>query len=79
MKLNWSQIAHANGVTKDNQPKLERILDKYRDVFMAKLGHCKGVKAKLYVRENSVPQFHRPCPVPLAMRPKIAHAQYLWQ
>ena len=28
IKLNWSQIAHANSVTKDNQPKLERILDK---------------------------------------------------
>ena len=71
MKLNWSQIAHANGVTKDNQPNLKRILDKYRDVFTAELGHCKGVKAKLYVRENSVPQFHRPRPVPLAMRPNI--------
>ena len=62
---------HTNGVTKDNQPNLKRILDKYRDVFTAELGHCKGVKAKLYVRENSVPQFHRPRPVPLAMRPKI--------
>ena len=71
MKLNGSQIAHANGITKDNQPKLERILDKYRDVITAELGHCKGVKAKLYVRENSVPQFHRPRPVALAMRLKI--------
>ena len=38
---------------------------------MAELRHCKGVKAKLYVRENSVPQFHHPRPVPLAMRLKI--------
>ena len=71
MKLNCSQISCTNGVTKDNQPKLERILDNYRHVFTAELGHCKGVKAKLYARENSVPQFHRPQPVSLAMRPKI--------
>ena len=71
IKLNWSQIANANGVTQGSQPKLEKILDRYRDVFTAELGHCKGVKAKLYVKENSVPQFHRPRPVPLALRPKI--------
>ena len=38
---------------------------------MAELENCKGIKAKLYVKENSVPQFHRLHPVPLAMRPKI--------
>ena len=61
IKLNWSQIAHANGVTKGNQPKLDRILDRYRDAFTAELGHCKGIKAKLYVKENSVPQFPSSC------------------
>ena len=55
LKRNWlqeiklKQIAHANGVTKGSQPKLERILDKYRYVFTAELGHYKGVKAKLHV------------------------------
>ena len=57
IKLNWSQIAHSNSVTKGNQPKLDRISDRYRDAFTAELGYCKGVKAKLYVKENSVPQF----------------------
>ena len=40
IKLNWSQIAHANGVTKGNQLKLDRTLDQYRDVFTAESGHC---------------------------------------
>ena len=65
IKLNWSQIAHANGATKGNQPKLERILDRYRDVFTVELGHCKGVKAKLYLKKTVHPSF-------------IAHVLYLW-
>ena len=69
IKLNWPEIAHANGV-KTNQSKLDKILDKYKKVFTAELGHCKGVKAKLYMY-NSIPKFHRPRPVPLAMIIKI--------
>ena len=70
IKLNWPEIAYAHGV-KTNQSKLDKILDKYKKVFTAELGHCKGVKAKLYVKENSIPKFHRPRPVPLAMKAKI--------
>ena len=47
------------------------MLDKFKDVFTEELDHCTGVKAKLYVKESSVPQFHCPQPVPLAMRTKI--------
>ena len=53
IRLNWPEIACTNGV-KTSQSEL----DKYKDVFTAELGHCKGVKAKLYVKENSIPRFH---------------------
>ena len=70
IRLNWPEIAYTNGV-RTSQSKLDKILHKYKDVFIAELGHCKGVKAKLYVKENSIPKFHWPRPVPLAMRAKI--------
>ena len=70
IRLNWPEIAFTNGV-KTSQSELDKILDKYKDVFTAKLGHGKGVKAKLYVKENSIPKFHRTRPVPLAMKVKI--------
>ena len=57
IRLNWPEIACANGV-KTSQSKLDKMLDKYKDVFTAELRHCKGVKAKLYVKENSIPKVH---------------------
>ena len=71
IRLDWSAIANANGIVKSKLSKLDSVLDKFKDVFTEELGHCTGVKAKLYVKECSVPQFHRPRPVPLAMRTKI--------
>ena len=68
IRLNWSEIACTNGM-KLSQSELDKILDKYKDVFTVELGHCKGVKAKLRICER--PKFHRPRPVPLAMRVKI--------
>ena len=70
IRLHWSAIANANGIVKSKLSKLDSVLDKFKDVFTEELGHCTGVKAKLYVKESSVPQFHRPQPVPLAMRTK---------
>ena len=70
IKLNWPEIAHAHGIVKTNS-KLDKILEKYKEVFAAELGHCKGVETKLYVKENSIPQFYCPRPVPLAMRANI--------
>ena len=40
-------------------------------MFKPGLGHCKDVKAKLYLKEGVVPKFNRPRPTALAMKPKI--------
>ena len=71
IRLDWSAFANANGIVKSKLSKLDSVLDKFKDVFTEELDHCTGVKVKLYAKESSVPQFHCPRPVPLAMRTKI--------
>lgn len=46
-------------------------MEKYRDVVSGKLEHCKNVKPKLYVKPDAIPKFHRPRPLPLALKAKV--------
>lgn len=62
VKLDWSEIAKTHLVMPATQQEeeLEKLLDQYKDVISDKLGHCKTVKAKLYLKPDVVPRFHRP-------------------
>ena len=62
VKLDWTEIAKV---------KLERLLEQYKDVVRDQLGHCKNAKAKLYLKPDAVPKFHRPRPLPLAIKAKV--------
>ena len=62
VKLDWSEVAKTHIVTPATQQEgeLEKLLDQYKDVISEKLGHCKTVKAKLYLKPDVVPRFYRP-------------------
>ena len=71
LRLNWQEIAKINGITKSPADTLNELLTQFADVFKPGLGHCKDVKAKLYLKEGVVPKFNRPRPTALAMKPKV--------
>ena len=51
---------------------MESLKEKY-PAFKGTLGKVTGVTAKLVVKENAIPKFFKPCPVPYALKEKISH------
>ena len=49
-------------------PALDKLLDKHAALFQEELGLLKDVTVKLHVHPDSVPKFHKPRPVPFALR-----------
>ena len=73
IRLNWSRIFHQQPVFKvgDTKPDMttrEYWQAKYPDVFADGLGTVTGMKATLHLKEGARPKFHRPRPVPFALR-----------
>ena len=50
---------------------LQKVLDQYSAVFQEGLGTLKGFKAKIYVKPNAQPRFHRARSVPYAIRDMV--------
>lgn len=46
-------------------------MDSYSDVFKNGLGELRGVEAKIYMDPTAQPKFHKPRPVPFAIRKKV--------
>jgi len=63
-RLDWKTIGLAT-LEKSSTP-LEMLLERYADVFADGLGTMQHFQAKLHVKENTRPIFHRPRPVPFA-------------
>ncbi len=51
--------------------QLQMLVERYADLFQDKLGHCKEVQATLKVKSHTTPKFHRPHPIPLAIKEKV--------
>lgn len=66
LKLDWRTIFKMEAIH-----TLEKVLDKYSDVFKDELGRVQGVSAKIHVDPNTRPQFHKARPVPFALRKKV--------
>ena len=64
IRLNWTQI-------KQVQKGLESVLKSHEEVFQNELGTLKDVTAQLQGKEDAVPKFHKPRPVPYALRGAI--------
>lgn len=61
--LDWKNITLE---TKDG-----RLLQKYSLVFQDGLGTIRDFQAKLWVKEDAAPVFHRPWPVPFSLKSRI--------
>ena len=68
LKLNWCELNHLRIATR---LKLENVLKKHADVFKEELGKVTGMEVKIHMDPDAQPQFFRPRPVPLALRPKV--------
>ena len=73
IRLDWKLICAIakEKPTRDTQRKLEVLLDKCSEVFQEDIGTPKSTKAKLTLKGNSQPKFHKERPVPCAMKPKV--------
>ena len=65
IKLDWGSIFSVR-----NEKQIDEILQKHKPVFQNK-GTIKHFKAKLHVKENAKPVFHRARPVPYALKAKV--------
>ena len=65
--LDWNSIKPVI-MTQDS---LQRLLHKYSDIFKDELGTITPVEAKLLVSATATPKFHRPRPVPYALKPLV--------
>ena len=50
---------------------VEKLLDRYADLFKEELGRVKGVEVKIHVDESARPRFFRPRPVPFVLKGRI--------
>ena len=69
IRLDWKTIRLAAMDT--NQTGLHEMLKRYDEVFQDELGTMKTIKAKLKLKENATPKFHRPRTVPFALKEAI--------
>ena len=65
--LDWSRIK----MVVREKDALQQLLSAFADVFKEELGTITPGKAKLVVMASATPKFHRPRPVPYALRPLV--------
>ena len=75
IRLDWKNLfSSSNGqfvVEGDNDERIERIKERYAEIFKPELGTIKGVTAKLLLKDNVKPVFQKARPVPYALRPAV--------
>ncbi|XP_053391713.1 uncharacterized protein K02A2.6-like [Mercenaria mercenaria] len=74
LKLNWAEIKALQYVSSKSldSSEVENLMKaRYGEIFQDNLGHVKNVKAKLRLKKDAAPRFHKARPVPLALKPRI--------
>ena len=69
IRLNWREISTT--ILDTTQSRLKSMLEEHKEVFKDELGTMNSIRAKLQVKENATPRFHRPRPVPFALKEAI--------
>ena len=69
--LNWKELFKMQVVKNNQGSSLEKLVDRYSEVFSEGLGTFKGPKAKIHVESEAQPKFLKARPVPYAMTGKI--------
>jgi hypothetical protein len=77
-QLNWKEIESSNSKIvkvaeeyEKSNPKLHKLLVRYKDLFRNGIGCLAQKKATLSIKPQSTPKFIKTRPIPFAMRPKV--------
>ena len=68
LRLDWSQIAQMHAT---RLKSLNSVLDEHKALFEDGLGTIEPYRATLQLKPDATPKFHKPRPVPLAIRGAI--------
>ena len=68
LRLDWSQIAQVHAT---RLKTLNFVLDQHKALFKDGLGTVEPYRATLHVKPDATPKFHKPRPVPLAIKGAI--------
>ena len=73
--LNWKNLFEIHTMTERTVTagcpvRLQKILDKYAEVFKEGLGTMKSVKVRIQVNQEAQPRFFKAHPIPYALKPK---------
>ena len=75
IRLDWKNLfSPSNGqfvVKGDNDERIERLKERYAEIFKPELGTVKGVTANLHLKDNVKPVFQKARPVPYLLRPTV--------
>lgn len=69
IRLNWASIKLL--AAGDCAPAVRELTDRFADVFQGGLSTMQQICATLSLKEGATPQFHRPRPVPFAIRDAV--------
>ena len=67
--LNLKELNYVNSVFQTSN--LQSVLNDYSDVFKDELGLMRDIKISLQVVPDAQPRYHRPRPIPYAMRSRV--------
>ena len=70
LQLKWKTIAMTT--VDSTQRKVTEMLDKHKEMFTEELGTIHDFQAKLRVKDGATPRFHRPRPVPFALKEAVS-------
>ena len=75
IRLDWKNLfLPSDGqfvVERDNDERIERLKERYAEIFKTELRTVKGVTAKLHLKDNVKPVFQKARPVPYALHPAV--------
>ena len=70
LRLDWATVRSISEVP----TSLDLLLALHDDLFQNEIGTIKGATAKLHVDPHAKPRFHRPRPIPYALRSRVDQA-----
>ncbi|GAA6075369.1 uncharacterized protein K02A2.6-like, partial [Tachysurus ichikawai] len=71
ISLNWKEIFSLRQRTPVSVTTLSDVLERYKQLFQDGYGNISDFKAKVRVQEGSQPIFHKPRPVPYALKEAV--------
>ncbi|XP_041439913.1 uncharacterized protein K02A2.6-like [Xenopus laevis] len=71
LKLNWAKIFTIKQTEATFHKNLEQVLSKHDSLFKEDFGSIKGLKATITVTSGAKPIFHKPRPLPYALKEPV--------